>query len=345
MAGAIEGNYFVGRKAEELRGLLKINYPVEHGVVRDWDDMEKIWSHIYTEELKALSEDHPVLLTEAPLNPEKNRDVAAQIFFETFNVPAMYLSIQAVLSLYASGRTTGMVLDSGDGVSHAVPVFEGFTNSHAIQRVDLAGRDVTDHLKTLLYKSGLRFETSAEFEIVRLIKEKTNYVAADVNLEIKEARNMLYSVSHLGLPPNFTTQNDQSVGMSDSPDTFILPDGLKIKLGQERFLAPEILFKPDLIGLEVEGLHELILNSVKKSDVDLRSTLLSNIVFSGGNTLMRGFGNRMLSEIRKASIADTKIKIYAPPERKYSTWIGGSILASLTEEYQDDPYIIHKKMF
>ncbi|OMJ26225.1 Actin-2 [Smittium culicis] len=330
MAGAIEGNYFVGRKAEELRGLLKINYPVEHGVVKDWDDMEKIWSHIYTEEIKTLPEDHPVLLTEAPLNPDSNREMAAQIFFETFNVPAMYISIQAVLSLYASGRTTGMVLDSGDGVSHAVPVYEGFTNSHAIQRVDLAGRDITDYLKRLLYKSGLRFETSAEFEIVRLIKEKTSYVALDAKLEQKEARNNLYSSAHMGITGATSGQTDQSLGHLELADTFVLPDGLKIKLGQERFLAPEIMFNPEMIGLESVGLDRLVLNSVEKSDVDLRSTLLSNIVLSGGNTLIRGFGDRMLSEVRKGTVGNTKIKIYAPPERKYSTWIGGSILASLS---------------
>ncbi|PVZ97648.1 hypothetical protein BB558_006381 [Smittium angustum] len=349
MAGAVEGNYFVGRKAEELRGLLRISYPIEHGVVTNWDDMEKIWSHVYTEELKSLPEEHPVLLTEAPLNPEKNRDVAAQIFFETFNVPAMYISIQAVLSLYASGRTTGLVLDSGDGVSHSVPVYEGFTIPNAIRRVDLAGRDVTEYLKTLLFRAGLKFETTAENEIVRLIKEKTGYVALDSAREEKEYRSN-YTV----LSSDPVVSGDQTNISSSVPNTFVLPDGCKIKLGQERFLAPEILFRPDIIGLEYPGLHQLVINSIERSDMDLRKELMSNIVFSGGTTLTRGFGDRMLSEIRKASLADTKIKIYAPPERKYSTWIGGSILASLStfkkmwvsaDEYQDDPYIIHKKVF
>ncbi|PVU92556.1 hypothetical protein BB559_003687 [Furculomyces boomerangus] len=245
MAGAVEGNYFVGRKAEELRGLLRISYPIEHGVVTNWDDMEKIWSHVYTEELKSLPEEHPVLLTEAPLNPEKNRDVAAQIFFETFNVPAMYISIQAVLSLYASGRTTGLVLDSGDGVSHSVPVYEGFTIPNAIRRVDLAGRDVTEYLKTLLFRAGLKFETTAENEIVRLIKEKTGYVALDSAREEKEYRSN-YTV----LSSDPVVSGDQTNISSSVPNTFVLPDGCKIKLGQERFLASEILFRPDIIGLE-----------------------------------------------------------------------------------------------
>ncbi|PVV04832.1 hypothetical protein BB560_000656 [Smittium megazygosporum] len=349
MAGAVDGNYFVGKKASELRGLLKISYPMEHGIVVNWDDMEKIWSHVYTDELKILPEEHPVLLTEAPLNPETNREAVAQIFFETFNVPAMYISIQAVLSLYASGKTTGMVLDSGDGVSHTVPVVEGFTIPHAIQRIDLAGRDVTDYMKLLLYQAGLRFETTAEHEVVRLIKERCTYVALDIEKEDKEARSLAFAASVAVAEDLSNPQGNQLV-----PDSYVLPDGKKIKLGQERFYAPEILFRPDIVGLEYPGLHQLILNSVEKSDMDLRKQLLSNIVLSGGTTLTRGFGDRMLYELRNASLSDSKIKIFAPPERRYSTWMGGSILASLStfkkmwvssEEYREDPYIIHKKIF
>lgn len=125
-------------------------------------------------------------MTEPPLNPRQNREYAAQILFETFNVPAMYTSIQAVLSLYASGRTTGIVLDSGDGVSHAVPVYEGFSIPNSIRRIDVAGRDVTEHMQTLLRKAGYVFHTSAEKEIVRQIKEERSYVAIDPVKEEKE---------------------------------------------------------------------------------------------------------------------------------------------------------------
>jgi len=101
MAGALEGDTFIGPKAEEHRGLLYIKYPIEHGIVTDWNDMERIWQYIYgSDQLQTFSEEHPVLLTEAPLNPRRNREKAAEIFFETFNVPAFYVSIQAVLSLY-----------------------------------------------------------------------------------------------------------------------------------------------------------------------------------------------------------------------------------------------------
>ncbi|KIJ25749.1 hypothetical protein M422DRAFT_236819 [Sphaerobolus stellatus SS14] len=326
MAGALEGDMFIGRKAQEFRGLLKIKYPMEHGIVTDWDDMERIWSWIYAEELGTLSEEHPVLLTEAPLNPRSNRDIAAQIFFDTFNVPALFTSVQAVLSLYSSGRTTGIVLDSGDGVTHAVPVFEGFSMPHAIRRVDIAGRDVTDHLQLLLRKSGHHLHTTAEKEVVRTIKEKCCYVALNPAKEEKES--------------------------ASKTEEFRLPDGNVIQLGQERFRAPEILFNPELIGSEYAGVHQVVIDSISRVDLDLRKSLFSNVVLSGGSTLCQGFGDRLLNEVKKLALKDIKIKIYAPPERKYSTWIGGSILAGLNtfkkmwvsaEEYQEDPDIIHKK--
>jgi len=328
MAGAVEGDVFIGRKATELRGLLKIKYPIEHGIVSDWDDMERIWKYIYEEELKTASEEHPVLLTEAPLNPRSNREAAAQMFFETFNVPALFASIQAVLSLYSSGRTTGIVLDSGDGVTHAVPVYEGFALPNAIRRVDIAGRDVTEYLQLLLRKSGYKFTTTAEKEVVRIIKEKTCYIAVN---PIKEEKDM-----------------------NGKYDDFVLPDGNVVKLGTERFKAPEILFNPELIGLEYAGIHQVVVDSINRVDLDLRKSLFANVVLSGGSTLYKEFGTRLLNEVRKLAVKDIKIKIYAPPERKYSTWIGGSILAGLSsfkkmwvsaEEFQEDPEIIHKKSF
>merc|ERR1719367_945083 len=178
MAGPVEGDNFVGHRAEELRGILTLKYPMAHGIVEHWDDMELIWRHIYSE-MKVIAEEHPVLLTEAPLNPRRNREKAAEIFFETFNVPALFVSLQAVLSLYATGRTTGVVLDAGDGVTHAVPIYEGFAMPHSIMRVDVAGRDVTRYLRLLLRKEGVNFRTTAEFEIVRTIKERACYLASN----------------------------------------------------------------------------------------------------------------------------------------------------------------------
>nr|KAJ3416409.1 Actin-2 [Polyrhizophydium stewartii] len=327
MAGAVEGDSFIGNKAQDLRGLLRIRYPMEHGVVTNWEDMERIWQYLYSEELKTPAEEHPVLLTEAPLNPRNNRDQAAQIFFETFNVPAMFISVQAVLALYASGRTTGIVLDSGDGVTHTVPVYEGFAVTNSIRRIDVAGRDVTQYLQLLLRKSGCQFHTSAEHEVVRIIKEKACYLALSPSKEEKE--------------------------VSSRADFFELPDGNRIKLGSERFMAPEILFNPDMIGQEYPGIHHVVNDSINRCDLDLRKSLFSNIILSGGTTLTKGFGDRLLFETKKLALKDVKIKIFAPPERKYSTFIGGSILASLStfkkmwvsaDEYQEDPDIIHKRL-
>eukprot|EP00158_Paraphelidium_tribonemae_P002164 Partr_v1_DN25167_c1_g1_i1_m76881 putative ARP1 actin-related protein 1 homolog len=326
MAGGLEGDSFIGKSTSEHRGLLKLRYPMTHGIVTNWADMERIWQHLYSQEFKILSEEHPVLLTEAPLNPRKNREMAAQIFFETFNVPALFVSVQAVLSLYASGRTTGIVLDAGDGVCHSVPVYDGFAVQNAIQRIDIAGRDVTTYMQTLLRKSGYNFVTSAEKEVVRQVKEKTCY------LSLNPAREEL---DYYG-------------------EDYVLPDGKVIKVGAERYMAPEILFSPDIVGMECAGIHEMLVDSVSKVDLDLRRTLYSNIVLSGGSTLFKGFGDRLLGEVKKLAHKDVKIRISAPAERKYTTWIGGSILASLStfrkmwvsaEEYQEDPDIIHRKFF
>jgi centractin len=332
MAGAVEGNEFVGQKAEQLRGLLRLNYPIEHGTVKDWLDMELVWNHIY-QELSIQSEEHPVLLTEPPLNPSKNKEQTAQIFFETFNVPALFLSLQAVLSLYASGRTTGVVLDVGDGVTHAVPVFEGFTIPTAVYRIDLAGRDVTEYLQILLRKAGYNFYTTAEKEIVRQIKEKTCYVAFD--------------------PQKEEELFESEKSNKDAQLTYKLPDGNTVELGPERFRAPEILFQPSIVGEEFPGIHECLLNAIQKCDIDMRKTLFANILLAGGSTLFQGFGDRLLKEVKNAAPKDTKIKIYAPPERKYSTWIGGSILAALATfkkmwitraEYNEDGFnAIHRK--
>ena len=340
--------FYIGYDAVYKKGVLKLNYPIEHGVVNNWDDMEKIWGHAFTNELRVAPEEHKVMLTEAPLNPKENREKMAQIMFETFNVPGLYISIQAVLSLYSAGKVTGIVLDSGDGVTHFVPIFESYSLPHAILRLDCAGRDLTEYMIKLLTEVGQRFYTSSEKEIAKNIKEKSCYIALDFEEEKSKVESYDYE----------------------------LPDGNHIILRDQRIRCPEALFSPSLIGIEGPGIAELCCNSIQRCDIDLRRDLYYNILLSGGNSTISGLSERLSKEIKKIlegkittirvlptkemnkekkdedEEGEKKIKSY---DIKYAVWQGGAVASKLdsfksnwitkTEYEEEGATILHRKCF
>lgn len=332
MQGSGEKDVFIGDEAQAKRGILKITYPLEHGIVQDWDDMERIWHHTFYNALRVQPTEQAVLLTEAALNPKVNRERMTQIMFEVFYTPALYVSTQAVLSLYASGRTTGIVADIGDGVTHIVPIYEGFVMPHAVCRANLAGRDLTEYLMKIMVESGTSMSTTAEREIVRDIKQKCCYVAENFDDELQKASSS-----------------------SSCSITYELPDGQIAQLNSERFRCPEALFDPSLLGRETKGVHLQVHDSIMRCEIDIRKDLYANIVLSGGSTCFKGFGKRMQLELTELAPSSVRIRVLFPEDRHHSVFIGGSMLADLDtftnmcvarSEYLDaGPRVIHTKCF
>jgi len=332
MVGMGQKDAFVGDEAMSKRGILTLTYPIEKRKIVKAADMEKVWHHTLYNELRVAPEEHPVLDTEGPKNPKSLREASTQVHFEEFGSPAYYIAISSVLALYASGRTTGIVVDFGEDVTHVVPVYEGYALPHAIVRFEIGGRQITEHLRSLLTRRGYSFTTTAEREIVRDIKEKLTYVAQDYEGELEAA--------------------GQS---SDVQKNHELPDGRFVTVGAERFMAQEALFQPSLIGFEFDGLSQAVFNSINMCDIAIRPDLYQNVVLTGGPSMPVGLDDRLTTGLVSLAPPTMKIKVVAPPERKYSTWIGGSILASLStfqqmwiskEEYDESgPSIVHRKCF
>ncbi|XP_048387056.1 uncharacterized protein LOC125452541 [Stegostoma tigrinum] len=330
--GRNQKDVYIGHDAQHMRGVLSLHYPLEHGIVTNWDEIEKIWHHTFYHQLRIEPEDHPIFLTEAAMNPHRNRERMVEIMFEVFNVPFSYVAMQAVLALYSSGRTTGITLDSGDGVTHTVPVYEGYSLPHAIQRLNLAGRDLTEYLGKLLKERGYSFNTSAEQEIVRDIKEKHCYVAEDYERELGHLENC-------------------------GELNYTLPDGQIITIGNEVFRAPEVLFKPEVIGRDHYGIHESLLRAIILCDVDLRQNFVGNIVLSGGNTMLSGLRTRVQKETSSMLPLDLSkyVHITSPANRDFTVWSGGAALASSSvidyawisreDYYEFGPKIVHRKCF
>jgi actin beta/gamma 1 len=342
------GPSYVGDEAQSKRGSLTLKYPIERGFVQNWDDMEKIWHHAFYNELRVAPEEHPVLLTEAPLNPKANRERMTQMMFETFNVPAMYVNIQAVLALYASGRTTGCVVDSGHYASHAVPIFEGCPIWHATLRLELGGRDLTGILVDLLGERrgahGCDFPTAAGREVVRDLKEKLAYIALDFDAEESSPPAAIEQV--------YNWSKTATIGSGS------------VVVGTERFRCAEALFDPSKntqggsISRSRSGIADCTFQAIMKCDAENRRDMFANVVLAGGTTMLPGFKERMAKEL--AALAPStmgghpmEIAVVALPGREYAAWSGGSILSSLSTfqqmwiskaEYDESgPSIVHRK--
>lgn len=301
---------FVGLEALRRKGVLKLEYPIENGIVKDWEGLQQILDVTF-ESLGIDTNQHCMLLTEAPRNPLINRSTLTQMLFETYQVPAMYVAVQAELVLKTAGRTNGLVVDSGDGVTHLVPICEGLVLTHAIKRLDFAGRNLTEYLIRLLCEKGYSFMTSAEHEIAREIKENFCFVAQNFDEELLRAQN--------------TRATDRQ---------FHLPDGSLMTFSSERFRCPEALFNP-LMGFEARGIHEQVYETIQKCAVNLRRQLYGSVVLSGGSTLYPGFGERLHNEIAALAPLGIEVNILSLQNRRFAVWHGGAELV-LEPEFQNE---------
>lgn len=306
-----------GEEAAAARSMLQINYPMENGIIKDWDDMTHLWDYSFYEKMQCDTRGQKVLLTEPPMNPLKNRERMVDVMFERYQFGGVYVAIQAVLALYAQGLSSGVVVDSGDGVTHIVPVYESVVLNHMTKRLDVAGRDVTRNLINLLLRKGYAFNRTADFDTVRQIKEKLCYVSCDLDFDSKLANETTTLVHN-----------------------YELPDGRVIKVGSERFEAPECLFQPSLVDVEQPGVGESLFNCIQACDVDIRSTLYKSIVLSGGSSMYPGLPSRLERELKQQWFAKVlkgdpsrmdkfKVRIEDPPRRKHMVFIGGAVLANI----------------
>lgn len=291
---------YVGDVANNIRGMLKVTCPIIRGSVYSWFDMEEILHHTYRNELRVASEDHAIMLTEAPFNRDRKKMI--QMFFEAFNVPAISAYSQAALSLYASGRHTGCVIDSGYEASYAVPFLGGYREGHCLKdRMTcsrFAGRFITESIVNSFMKRGILSGESSWIlrEIARDIKETVGYVALDYEEEMRNAK-----------------------ASSRPSETYTLPDGNQVHVGSACFRCPEILFNPQLAGSKSTGIHSLVCSSLWSVDDDWRTYLFRNIVLSGGNTLLKGMAKRMQKEVQKEVSIYARsfdVKVIAPSNRK-----------------------------
>ena len=235
----------IGDEVSPVRSLLELTYPMEEGIIKNAGDMEILWDYVLQKKLKINKSDfknRKLLITEAPNNPDKNKEKMAQILFEKIGIGFFNIEPQAKMTLYCEGGESGVVLDSGDGVTHVIPIAKNFLLQHQIKRLDIAGRHITNYLTRLMQIKGYAFNSTADFEIVRELKEKYCFVSCDIKSDRKLDQETTYYNTYTKLP-----------------------DGRKIRISCEKFEAPEILFQPHLVQNEMPGVHEMLYNCINVS--------------------------------------------------------------------------------
>ena len=305
--------------------------PIEHGIITNFDLMEKIWQHTFEKELKVPLDERNILTSDSPLSPKMNREKMTQIMFEKFNVQGLFICIRPMLSMYCVGKTSALVVESGDDVTQVVPINEGYYFPYSITKSNLGGKTVTNFLKDKLSKK-LNYQSENELKkLSKIIKEKLCRVSLNYEEELKD--------------PKFNEIQ------------YKLPDENELKLEKELFICPETLFSPILTGQEIPGIPMQMYNSIMKCENDIRKDLYSNIILAGGNTLLNDFHERIHQEIQclAPNSLIQKLKVIAQNERKYTAWIGGALISGLQNfqanwvthaEYQEaGPQIIHRKCF
>ena len=291
----------IGKDCDKYFGVIKLKYPLTHGVFNDDKDIEIIFDHIYSNLDMSITEikEHPVLIAEPLLNPQQNRQKIAKLLFDKYKIEHLFFASQPILSLFSTSSTSGAVLESGDGVTQSCIIYEGYTIPGSYKRINLGGKEVTEYLQYLLNRKGYNLNNSDGFQITKKIKEE------------------LCEVYPIEKNNNLENKN------------YTLPDDSIIEIGEERRLAPEILFNPLLREYEYPGMHEMLSESINKTNYDLKLQLYASILLSGGNTNIKGMKERIYKEIKKIAPKNAKVRLHTPSNPEYCSWIGGNIISSL----------------
>jgi len=333
-------DFFIGQEAAVKRENYNVDYPIRHGIVSNWDNMEKYWQRCIYQYLCCDPEEHHMLLTEPPMNTPENREFTAEIMFETFNVPGLYIAVQAVLALCASlltksgggqggGSVTGTVIDSGDGVTHIIPVVEGYCIGSCIKHIPLAGRDVTNFMVEQLRSRGEHLPPEDALDIAKYIKEAYCYVCPDLYKEFNKYDS----------DPSRFRQYQGKNSKTKKPFT--------IDVGYERFLGPEMFFSPEIFSSDwTEPLPEVVDKTIQACPIDCRRPLYNYITLSGGSTMYKHFTKRLERDVKRrvkdrydytaSKYPDLNIKkidvhVVTHPFQRFAVWFGGSMLASQPE--------------